>query len=208
MNKIIDEIRNSLEQKSSVRDLALQRSRKIIRNCAETIRAVHRNEQENAFEKLEGAKSAAKEMVADLKDYPDLYFAGYTQDALKEVVEAVTFFDFVFKDSFDFDFDGLNIEPHTFLNGLCEAASELRRLTLDYMRKGEMESAEKSLVLMEEVYTYLTTIDFPDAITGGLRRSTDILRSVLERTRGDVTMAMRQEKMRQALADFEKRMAQ
>ncbi len=60
---------------------------------------------------------------------------------------------------------------------------------------------------MDEVYSLLTTVDFPDSITDGLRRNTDVLRNVLERTRGDLTMGIRQDQMRQALQIFEARLA-
>jgi len=90
-----------------------------------------------------------------------------------------------------------------YLNGLCEAASELRRRSLDEMRRGDLSEAERLLEVMDEVYNVLNTFDFPNAITGGLRRRVDQLRGVLERTRGDLTSALRQERLIQALEEFE-----
>jgi translin len=201
----VEAIRAELEAKSAVRDSALQRSRTLIRHCANSIRATHRGDFSEAEAILAVAGQAARQMTADLHAYPDLYYAGYTQDALKEYVEARLVFAFVTDGELP-DRAGLGVEPPAFLKGLAEAASEMRRHALDLMRQNELERAEKMLSLMDEVYSQLITVDFPDAITGGLRRTTDMLRGVVQRTRGDVTTAFRQEMMRQALRDFEERM--
>jgi translin len=199
LERNVEEIRAELEAKSAVRDAALQRSRTLIRHCANSIRATHRGDFADAEAILEVAGQAAREMTADL------YHAGYTQDALKEYVEARLVFAFVTDGELP-DRADLGVEPPAFLKGLAEAASELRRHALDLMRQNKLERAEEMLSLMDDVYSQLITVDFPDAITGGLRRTTDMLRGVVQRTRGDVTTAFRQEMMRQALRDFEARM--
>lgn len=205
LEAIVEDIRAEMEAKSAVRDLALQRSRTLIRHCANTIRAAHRGDFVEAEGLLSTARQAARELVADLEPYPDLYHAGYTQDALKEYVEAQMVFAFV-KDG-DLPTPGeLGVEPPAYLKGLAEAASELRRHSLDLMRRNSLDRAEEMLGVMDEVYAQLMTVDFPDAITGGLRRTTDMLRGVVQRTRGDLTTAFRQEMMRQALRDFEEKM--
>jgi translin len=204
LETIVEEIRAEFEAKSAVRDVALQRSRKLIRYCAEAIRAAHRGESDEAEGLLAIAKEAAREMKADLDPYPDLYHAGYTQDALKEYVEAVTVYAFLHNG--DLPTPGeLGVEGPAYLKGLAEAASELRRHSLDLMRQNKLERAEEMLRAMDDVYSQLMTVDFPDAITGGLRRTTDMLRGVVQRTRGDLTTAIRQEMMRQALREFEDR---
>lgn len=204
LKAIVEEIRAEMEAKSAVRDQALQRSRTLIRHCANTIRAAHRGDFEEAEDLLSTASQAVRELVADLGPYPDLYHAGYTQDALKEYVEAQMVFAFV-RDGDLATPEELGVEPPAYLKGLAEAASELRRHSLDLMRKNRLDRAEEMLGVMDEVYAQLMTVDFPDAITGGLRRTTDMLRGVVERTRGDLTTAFRQEMMRQALRDFEER---
>jgi translin len=204
LGSIIEEIRSEFEDKSAARDAALQRSRTLIRHCADSIRATHRGDFGEAQALLAVAGSAAGEMVADLGRYPDLYHAGYTQDALKEYVEAQAVYAFVTDGDLPTPAD-LGIEPAAYLNGLAEAASEMRRHSLDLMRQNRLERAEQILAEMDEVYSQLMTMDFPDAITGGLRRTTDMLRGVVQRTRGDLTTAIRQEMMRQALRDFETR---
>lgn len=202
---IIEAIRADLTRRNDVRDATLRRSRELVRLCANSIRAVHRHEFDEAAGLLAQARAAAAEMVADLANLPDLYYTGYTQDALKELAEAHLVHAFVTGAPLPSP-EALHVPSSTFLNGMSEAASEMRRFALDMIRLGRVEEALPYLAIMDEVYSQQITIDFPDAITGGLRRQTDVLRGILERTRGDVTMSSRQEAMRQALAAFETRM--
>jgi translin len=204
LEPIIEEIRAEFEAKSAVRDSALQRSRTLIRYCANAIRAVHRGDFAEAENLLATARESAREMVADLEPYPDLYHAGYTQDALKEYVEAQMVYAFIRNGHLPTPSE-LGVPSPAYLKGLAEAASELRRHSLDLMRQNELRRSEEMLGIMDDVYSQLMTVDFPDAITGGLRRTTDMLRGVVQRTRGDQTTAFRQEMMRQALEDFETR---
>jgi len=204
LTQIVEEIRTEFEAKTVARDAALQRSRALIRHCANAIRATHRADFEEAQALLDTAGAAAQEMVADLEHYPDLYYAGYTQDALKEYVEARLTYGFV-RDGTLPTPQELGVESAAYLKGLAEAASELRRHSLDLMRRNRLARAEEMLAIMDEVYSQLMTMDFADSITSGLRRTTDMLRGVVNRTRGDLTTAIRQEMMRQALLDFETR---
>jgi len=205
LETIVEEIRTEFEAKSAVRDAALQRSRALIRHCANAIRAAHRGDFAEAQDLLATAGEAARELVTDLGSYPDLYHAGYTQDALKEYVEARSVYAFIVSGDLPTPAE-LEVESAAYLKGLAEAASEMRRHTLNLMRQNRLQRAEEILGTMDEVYGQLMTIDFPDAITGGLRRTSDMLRGVVQRTRGDLTTAFRQEMMRQALRDFEARM--
>lgn len=202
--QIIEDIRADLTARNDVRDSTLRRSRDLIRLCAQSIRAVHRHEFEEAAGLLAEAREAAAQMLSAIEALPDLFYTGYTQDALKELTEAHLVYAFVNGGDLPTP-RSLGVPSHTFLNGMSEAGTEMRRFALDMIRRGRVEEAEPFLSIMDEVYSQNITIDFPDAITGGLRRQTDVLRGTLERTRGDVTMAMRQEQMRQALAAFEER---
>jgi translin len=204
LETIAEKIRTNFEAKSKVRDETLRLSRELIRHCANAIRATHRGEFENATELLATASTLASEMVDGVADYADLYHAGYTQDALKEFAEANITYALITDQPLP-DPDELGVEYAAYLNGLGEAAGEFRRHVLDLIRHGELERGEEILSMMDEIYGVLVTIDFPNAITGGLRRTTDMVRGVLERTRGDLTMSLRQEKLQQALRDFEKR---
>jgi translin len=201
---IAERIREALEAKNAARDEALRRSRELIRYCANSIRATHRAEFEKASQLLATAHQAASELVECVADYPDLYYAGYTQDALKELAEASITYALITDEPLP-DPDDLSVEYAAYLNGLGEAVGELRRYVLDIIRRGQIERGEVILSAMDDVYAILVTIDFPDAITGRLRRTTDVVRAVLERTRGDLTMSMRQDELQEALRAFEER---
>jgi translin len=204
LETIAEKIHTNFEAKNKVRDETLQLSRGLIRHCANAIRATHRDEFEKATELLATAKALASKMVDGVTDYADLYHAGYTQDALKEFAEASITYALITNHPLP-DPNELGVEYAAYLNGLGEAAGELRRHVLDLIRHGELERGEEILSMMDDIYGVLVTIDFPNAITGGLRRTTDMVRGVLERTRGDLTMSLRQEKLQQALRDFEER---
>ncbi len=199
-----ERIRTSFDARNATRDQALRQSRELIRLCATAIRASHRDDWDDARDLLAQADAVAAEMREGVEPYPDLLYAGYTQDALKELVEAhVTLA--LASDTPVPDPETLHVEYPAYLNGLCEAASEMRRRCLDEMRRGDTAEAERLLAAMDDLYDLLVTFDFPDAITGGLRRRVDQLRGVLERTRGDLTNSLRQDKLIRALHDFEER---
>jgi len=202
--EIVNNINQAFEAKNTVRDRTLQRSRALIRYCANAIRATHRGDDTEAQSLLQTARQAAAEMVADAQEYPDLYYAGYTQDALKELSEAHITRAIILEQPLPTP-DSLKVEHAAYLNGLAEAAGELRRFALDALRRGNVAEAERILEHMDDIYSVLVTVDFPSAITGGLRRTTDMVRGVLERTRGDLTTAVRQEAMKAALHQFEQR---
>jgi translin len=197
----VDAICEGFEAKNAVRDETLRRSRQLIRYCANSIRASHRDDLADAKALLATARAAAAEMVADTQQYPDLFYAGYTQDALKELAEAHITYALVTDDGLPTPED-LDVEPAAYLKGLAEAIGEIRRYLLDRLRRGDVDTGERLLAVMDDIYSLLITVDFPDAITGGLRRQTDMVRGVLERTRGDLTTAVRQEEMKVALRAF------
>ena len=205
LEAIVEEIRAGFEAKNAARDAALERSRALVRHCANAIRAAHRGELAEAQQMLDTAGQDARDMGADLQSYPDLSYAGYSQDALKEYAEARLTYAFITGDQAPGPAQ-LGVEPAAYLKGMAEAASEMRRHALDLMRQNRLERAEEILEIMDEVYSLLIAVDFADAITAGLRHTTDALRGVLERTRGDLTTALRQEVMRQALREFEARL--
>jgi len=207
LDTIIEQIRQSFTVKNNARDQALQRSRGLIRLCAKAIRAIHREEWDEAAAKMAQAREQAGALAADLQGFPDLYYAGYTQDALKEYVEAHLTYALV-RDRPLPTPETLNVEPATYLGGLSEATTELRRRILDIIRHQHTDEAEQLLAAMDAIYGELITVDFPDAITKGLRRRTDVLRGVLERTRGDLTSSLRQQQLQEALRDLEQQLSQ
>lgn len=204
LDQIGEKIRSKLQAKNAARDAALAASRELIRHCALSIRATHRAEYAEAAQLLARAREIAAQMKGHVADYGDLYFTGYVQDALKELAEAHIVHALITGASLP-DPDTLGVDYAAFLNGLGEAVGELRRYALDIIRHDNSERVERVLDVMQDIYSLLVTMDFPDALTGGLRRTTDMVRGVLERTRGDLTVAARQEKLERTLRDFEER---
>lgn len=209
LNLICEVIREELTAKNIARDTALNRSRELIRHCAECIRAVHRREWEGAEKKLALIQNLKAELKEGVKGYPDLYHAGYLQDALKEAAEAHITHAIIRELPLPTRAE-LDVPGATYLNGMAEAATELRRFILDIMRleDSHSEEAERLLAWMDAIYDQLVTFDFPDALTNSLRRQTDVVRGVLERTRGDMTQSLRQQKLQEALARLEGRLDQ
>jgi translin len=153
---------------------------------------------------LDQADDLAGSILEELQPYPDLRHAGYTRDAMKELVEAYATLALVQGNTIP-EPEDLSVTYPSYLNGFCEAASELRRRCLDEMRRGDLAEAERLLSLMDAVYDVVNAFDFPNAITGGLRHRVDQLRGVLERTRGDLTSSLQQDRLICALQDFEER---
>lgn len=204
LDLIEEKIRKNFETKNAARDAALAASRELIRHCSLSIRATHRAEYAEAAQLLTRTREIAAQMKSAVAAYPDLYFTGYVQDGLKEMAEAHIVHALITGETLP-DPDALGVDYAAYLNGLGEAAGELRRYALDIMRHDTSDRVEHVLNAMEDIYSMLVTIDFPDALTGGLRRTTDMVRGVLERTRGDLTVAARQEKMERTLHEFEAR---
>ncbi|MDW8214077.1 MAG: haloacid dehalogenase [Roseiflexaceae bacterium] len=194
-----------IEACHAAREQALTLARALTRQCANTIRAVHRREFAEAAALLTEAGASARALRESLASHPDLLYAGYSQDALKEYAEAALVYAFLHGDPPP-DAESLGVDAAAYLNGLAEAASELRRAILDNLRTGATARSVELLSIMEDIYSLLITVDYPEAVTGGLRRTTDALRAVLERTRGDVTAAIRQDHLIAALEAFEQRL--
>ncbi len=190
--------RAELDRKNTAREEALRLSRELIRACATSIRAVHRRELDRARELLVEAEALNARIEHAVKSHRDVFWAGYVQDAQKELVEALSTYALVSGNPLP-DPTQLGIAPGPFLNGLAESVGEMRRYLLDQLRRGELHRGEAVLGAMDDVYSLLVTLDYPDALTGGLRRTTDSVRGILEKTRGDLTVALRQEALQQAL---------
>lgn len=198
LDQTADQIRVGMEQSNAARNKAYEQSRQIISLCARSIRAIHREEWPQAEALINEARVGTQALIAGVQPFPALYHAGYTQDAVKEYVEAHLTYALVRNRPLPTP-EELGADGATWLNGLAEAATELRRRILDIIRHGHSDEAERLLDHMDQIYSLLVTFDFNDAITGGLRRRTDTVRGVLERTRGDVTTSLRQAALQQAI---------
>jgi translin len=191
---LADQIRESFERKNKIRDEALSQSRNLIRHAARTIRAIHRDDTDLAQEHLNEADQLAANLRQGLAEDPDLYFSGYAQDALKEYCEAHLTLAIITNQPWPSP-DDLQVEYATYLNGISEVVGELRRRIMDIMREGHSQEVQRLLDVMDDIYAQLVTMDFPDALTYGLRRRTDIARSIIERTQADVTVSFRQQQL-------------
>jgi translin len=167
--------------------------------CGRSIRATHRGEVEEAAALARQARACLEEAQTTVGGFPRLLASGLLHDAEKEYAEAVLCAALVSGSPLAGYVD-TGVSPAAWLNGLAEAASELRRGTLDALRGGDLARGESLLGTMDEAYGVLTTIDLPDAVTGNLRRTTDALRAVLERTRSDVTTTVLQARLGEQIA--------
>ncbi|HEU0074965.1 MAG TPA: haloacid dehalogenase [Dehalococcoidia bacterium] len=189
--------------KNVAREAGLGRCRDAIRNSANSIRAVHRGDFETARTLADKAGTLLAEAKQALLDHPDIKHAGFVHDSEKEYAEARMTYAFIAGAKKLPTREELDVGLAAYLNGLAEAVGELRRYLLDILRAGEVERCEECLTVMDEVYGILVTFDYPDAMTGGLRRTTDNVRGILERTRGDLSLAVRQRDLEKRLSEFE-----
>jgi translin len=189
LETVIPRVIEHFAAKNAARESALAGSRAVIRLAANAIRAVHRGEFDLARTLVAEARSTRDGAVAALAGHPDVYHAGFLHDAQKEYAEAEATLALVSGGALP-EPEALGVEYAAWLNGIAEAVGELRRWVLDQLRQGTFEGTEAALAAMDDIYAVLVTIDFPDAMTGGLRRTTDQTRGILEKTRGDLTMAI------------------
>ena len=207
LTAISERIRADFVAKTAARDAAVTVSRELIRYCSMAIRASHRDEWDEAERLVSEAVRVSEELISHVKPYPELYYTGYTQDAMKELCEAKITLAIAQGKPFPTPQE-IGAEYAAYLNGLAEAAGELRRRSLDKIRSGHSHESERLLAAMDDIYDVLVTMDFPDAITSGLRRNTDMVRGVLERTRGDITVSYREAELKTAMDELRRRLGQ
>lgn len=191
-------VRGELDAKFAVREMALKNCRRIIRSSANAIRALHRDEIENARRLMAEVKALIGETEAPLAEHRDIYYAGFYYDAVKEYAEAELTAALLAGDELPTP-DALGLHAVPYLKGLGEAVGEMRRRLLDQLRSGDIDAAEETFARMEVIIDLLTALDYPDGMTSGLRRTTDVARSLIERSRADLTMTAVQERMRRTI---------
>lgn len=193
-----ESLRHSFDAKTAAREQGLASSRTAIRCCGNAIRALHRYEAERAAELIAEARTSLDEARDVLHPHPELLHAGFVHDAEKEFAEACITQALVLQRSFP-SFEEVGVSTAAYVKGMAEAVGEVRRHLLDLMRRGELKRCESLLAAMDEIYYLLVSMDYPDGITLGLRRLTDVARSIIERTRGDFTTSSIQSSLRDAL---------
>ncbi len=191
-------IRASFAAEDAAREKALRMGREVIRHSANSIRAIHRGEFDSARESLAAARQLVEEARASVADHLEMKHAGFIHDAQKEYAEGSITLALVLNNPLPTP-EELGVANPAYLHGLAEAVGEMRRHLLDTLRKNDTAGCEELLSYMDDIYGILVTMDFPDALTFGLRRATDVLRGILEKTRGDLTMAMRQRDLTERL---------
>lgn len=205
LTKIGEGLRAQLDAKTSARERGLASSRSAIRACGNAIRAMHRYEREPAEQLLAEAQGHVDAARSALADHPDMLHAGFVHDAEKELAEARITFALTAGEELPGP-DEVGVPPAAYLKGMAESIGELRRHLLDLMRKGELKRCEELLGAMDDLYFVLVSMDYPDGITLGLRRLTDVARSIVERTRGDFTTSTIQSDLREALDEHASRL--
>ena len=203
LDSIANQIRQDFSAKDAAREKALPLCRDAIRYCSNAILSVHRQQFDQATALLKSARNLLKEAEQAISSCSELYNTGFFRDAQKEYAEGSITLALVTGKQPPSP-DELGVDYAAYLNGLGEAVGELRRYLLDSMRKGDLSRGEELLSAMDDIYNVLVTMDFPAAITGGLRRTTDMVRGVLERTRSDLTLAIQQKNLENRLEKFEK----
>jgi translin len=201
LDTIMDHVRADFASKNKARETALPLCREAIRFSANAIRAVHRNEFDTAGQLVAKAGEQLRVAKKSLAGHPDIFHAGFVHDSQKEFAEASITLALISGRELPTP-ASLDVELPAYLNGMGEAVGELRRHLLDTLRGGNVEQCEAWLHDMDEMYSVLVTIDYPDAMTGGLRRTTDSVRGILEKTRGDLTLSVQQRRLEQRLSEF------
>jgi translin len=205
LDALMEGVRAEFVSKNQAREAALPLCREAIRLSANAIRAVHRDDFATAAELIEKARTQLAEARRSLNAHADIYHAGFVHDSQKEYAEASITLALIAGRALPTPQD-LNVETAAYLNGMGEAVGEVRRHLLDVLRTGDVDRCEAWLRAMDDIYSVLITVDYPDAMTGGLRRTTDSVRGILEKTRGDLTLSVQQRRLEQRLDEFGKRM--
>ena len=195
---IADSLRATLDGKTAARERGLASSRSAIRSCGNAIRALHRYETDNATALLDEAQGHVDDARSALGEHPDMLHAGFVHDAEKELTEARITFALITGAAFPTPED-VGVPASAYLKGMAESIGEMRRHILDLMRQGKLDRCEELLGAVDDMYYVLVSMDYPDGITYGLRRLTDVARSIIERTRGDFTTSTIQSSLREAL---------
>ena len=183
----------------------MTQSRQIVRLSANSIRATHRGDFAEAHRLIENATELRAKLEIERHEHPSVYFGGYVEDSLKEYVEAHATLAFAEGSGLPTMSD-LDVNAAVYMNGLAEAIGEMRRLVLDLLRGDDYARCESFMEIMDEVYAVLVTLDYPDGVTRGLRRTTDVMRGVIERTRGDITIALRQRRLEGQLEELNQKL--
>jgi len=205
LTHIYDLVKETFDLENAAREKGLALSRDCIQFCANSIRAAHRGDREESMRLLDAARQNIKAAHVLLEPFHRIYYAGFLQDAEKEFAEASCTFALIEERPLPLPVE-LDVGVAPYLNGLGEAVGEMRRHSLDLIRENDLAKGEYILGVMDDVYYLLASVDYPNAITAGLKRTNDMVRSVLERTRGDLTTAIRRQSLENTMKELEEKL--
>lgn len=196
-----DAAREQIEQIHQHREAAYTTSRKVVQSASATIKRVHRGEWEEAKAALAETRKLYDQMMAAVQASPEVGLGGFVADAGREYVEAALVMALI-RDAELPGFEELGVRPTEWLNGIGDSVGELRRYVLDLIRQSRVDDAEKYLAAMDEMYQTIMSFDYPNSVTSGLRGRSDAARGLVERTRGDLTNALRQARLEEQMAEL------
>ena len=199
----LENLSSIFDKLNDIREQSLTTSREIVRECSKSIRNIHRNDEFSAKEHIENARKKLENLKSISSDVSEISYAGYVLDAEREFVEAVMFYTFEVSGYIE-PFNNFNVHPSSYIQGIGDTIGEWRRKALDHLRNLDIKKAETYLAIMEEGMGTLNELDYPDALTGGLRRYADNARSIIERTRSDITNAFINESLRKDISNINK----
>ena len=199
----LENLSSIFDKLNDIREQSLTTSREIVRECSKSIRNIHRNDEVSAKEHIENARKKLENLKSISSDVSEISYAGYVLDAEREFVEAVMFYTFEVSGYIE-PFNNFNVHPSSYIQGIGDTIGEWRRKALDHLRNLDIKKAETYLAIMEEGMGTLNELDYPDALTGGLRRYADNARSIIERTRSDITNAFINEALRKDISNINK----
>jgi translin len=199
----LENLSSIFDKLNDIREQSLTTSREIVRECSKSIRNIHRNDEISAKEHIENARKKLENLKSISSDVSEISYAGYVLDAEREFVEAVMFYTFEVSGYIE-PFNNFNVHPSSYIQGIGDTIGEWRRKALDHLRNLDIKKAETYLAIMEEGMGTLNELDYPDALTGGLRRYADNARSIIERTRSDITNAFINESLRKDISNINK----
>ena len=199
----LENLSSIFDKLNDIREQSLTTSREIVRECSKSIRNIHRNDEVSAKEHIENARKKLENLKSISSDVSEISYAGYVLDAEREFVEAVMFYTFEVSGYIE-PFNNFNVHPSSYIQGIGDTIGEWRRKALDHLRNLDINKAETYLAIMEEGMGTLNELDYPDALTGGLRRYADNARSIIERTRSDITNAFINESLRKDISNINK----
>ena len=199
----LNNLSETFDKLNEIRETSLTISRSIVRDCSKSIRFIHRNDIKGAEEFIDSAKKKITELKKLTEKVSEISFAGYVLDAEREYVEAVLFYIYESKGYIE-PFEKFNVHPSSYIQGIGDTIGEWRRKALDNLRNLELVKSESYLNIMEEGLGILNELDYPDALTGGLRRYADNARGIIERTRSDITNAFVNESLRNDISNIKK----